>query len=1161
MSQNLKSIPNSSRELFLEALELGPLERTAFLRNACGKDKALRLEVEALFKDSEELGEFLEAPAVEGTRDFDSTVVRDDSVILGNREGDRIGPYKLLQKIGEGGCGRVYMAEQEKPIRRRVALKIIKLGMDTRSVIARFESERQALAMMEHSNIARVLDAGATETGRPYFVMELVRGVPITNYCDQQNLSTGERLELFIQVGNAIQHAHQKGIIHRDIKPSNILVTLHDGVPVPKIIDFGIAKATEHRLTDKTLFTQYEAFIGTPAYMSPEQAEMSGLDIDTRSDIYALGVLLYELLVGQTPFDAEALRQAGLDECRRTIRETDPARPSTRLATMVDARKTDIARRRRTEVPDLVSVLRGDLDWIVMKCLEKDRQRRYATVNDVVLDIRRHLNGEAVLARPQSNIYKIGKTIRRHRGAFVAAACFLSLLVASVIVSFKLMLRAREAETIVSASQEHQSRLREKAEEGWATALANERTAMLNNYVAEMNLTHLALQDGNFGRAIQLIRKHIPSADKEDFRGFEWRYLAGLCQGDTHVAFPRHNDAVEAVAISPDGDVMAAATPRDVRFWDVRNRALITNLSEGARSVAFLPDGRTFVTSSRGSVKIWNGTTYSEMLELPDQSGPVALSVDGSRMATDNGRSTFIWDTSTWEKTGEIQDTSSPSAFSPDGRFLVTISRDGLKLWNAETGTLVREFADSSGLFSYKLDPSTLVVFSPDGRFLLAPKNRKSERGVFVVGIWDVESGELLGSMPEVTQQIQHTGEISSIAFSADGNTIATGSWDHSIRLWDFVNRKHLTTLRGQSNEIWAVAFSPDGKNIAGGGKDGTLNLWPAREPEPDDTIPGPWTPLGISNDGNHLAAVDREKNVGFFHLGSLEQTRTLSLKSEDEKTRSSRWGSSGRLAVSADLNTLVQGLDNGNVKIWTTGTRETRLLAVATEKISSVELSPDGRYLVTRCHRQPLKLWDIRNPDSQENLATLEGENAVFSADGTTLVTMRERGSMVDVWDLAILKKRNTLHITPRPGFGTALSPDGGILATKASFDDFNNAIRLWDTATGDLLGECSGHKQGVWSVAFSPDGKTLVSSSDDSTLKFWNVSTQQEMLSVRRIGTTLTRLTFSPDGRWLVGAGSPFSSKGELRLMRAPGFRELDQWLSPSGKAEIQSTTNDNN
>src|SRR5256886_2330968 len=359
---------NSSREeaLFTLAVEKPAAERAAFLDRECSGDAELRQRVEALLGAHAKAGEFLnEPPAAVSAKTF---VITTGMVPVTEKAGDRIGRYKLLQQIGEGGCGVVYMAEQEEPVRRRVALKVIKLGMDTKSVIARFEAERQALALMDHPNIARVLDAGATETGRPYFVMELVRGIKITEYCDQNKLATDERLKLFVQVCHAIQHAHQKGIIHRDIKPSNILVTLHDGVPVPKVIDFGIAKATQGRLTDHTLFTAFEQFIGTPAYMSPEQAEMSGLDIDTRSDIYSLGVLLYELLAGSTPFNPEELVASGLDGMRRTIRAKEPLRPSTRLTrelaveSKIKNQKSKIeeaSSRRLLQLKKLIELLRG----------------------------------------------------------------------------------------------------------------------------------------------------------------------------------------------------------------------------------------------------------------------------------------------------------------------------------------------------------------------------------------------------------------------------------------------------------------------------------------------------------------------------------------------------------------------------------------------------------------------------------------------------------------------------------------------------------------------------------------------------------------------------------------------------------------------------------
>src|SRR6185503_20117481 len=361
--------------LFALAAEKPVAERAAFLQAVCGADGALRQRLEVLLCAHDQPDELLRDdasnPTVKATIKMDLADEPDEAV------GQTLGRYKLLERVGEGVCGVGYVAEQTEPVRRRVALKVIKLGMDTKQVIARFEAERQALAMMDHPNIAKVLDAGATETGRPFFVMELVRGVRITDYCDQNNLSTAERLDLFTKVCSAIQHAHQKGIIHRDIKPSNILVTLHDGVAVPKVIDFGIAKATaDQRLTDKTLFTALEQFMGTPAYMSPEQAQMSGLDVDTRADIYSLGVLLYELLTGKTPFDAKELLAAGLDEMRRKIREDEPAKPSTCLSTMAADQLGIVAGKRRCDPKRISQLVEGELDWVVMKCLAKDRNER-----------------------------------------------------------------------------------------------------------------------------------------------------------------------------------------------------------------------------------------------------------------------------------------------------------------------------------------------------------------------------------------------------------------------------------------------------------------------------------------------------------------------------------------------------------------------------------------------------------------------------------------------------------------------------------------------------------------------------------------------------------------------------------------------------------------
>jgi len=519
--------PLTEREIFLEALEMTtPEARAAYLQGVCGRDVTLRRKVDELLKEHYSNDSLLAGSALDGER---PGIVQPPA---SEAPAQMIGRYKLLERIGEGGFGEVWMAEQREPVKRRVALKIIKLGMDSRQVVARFEAERQALAMMDHANIAKIFDAGVTDNGRPYFVMELVRGIKITEYCDQNQLPTRERLKLFMLVCQAIQHAHQKGIIHRDIKPSNILVTLHDGVPVPKVIDFGIAKATHQELTDKTLFTQFQHFIGTPAYISPEQAEMSGLDIDTRSDIYSLGVLLYELLVGQTPFDAKEMMQGGLDALRQIIREKEPLRPSTKLNRLPGEARTTAGKRRQTDVGKLVHQLQGDLDWIVMTCLEKDRTRRYETANGLAADVQRYLNDEPVMACPPSAGYRLRKFVRRNKGPVLAGGIVLLALVVGIIGTTLGLIEAGRQRLLVERQRN------ELAERNRALQAAHEQERLLNErarQAIETVMSETAIE--------QLTRQKELRPEQKDFLDKMIQYYAESAQEEAATEEERSRQA------------------------------------------------------------------------------------------------------------------------------------------------------------------------------------------------------------------------------------------------------------------------------------------------------------------------------------------------------------------------------------------------------------------------------------------------------------------------------------------------------------------------------------------------------------------------------------------------------------------------------------------
>ena len=584
--------------IFQEAAAIEDQEdRSAFLKKACAGDALQRAEIEKLLAAHDQAGSFMKE-----TGDSTPTV---DRPRHSASEGQQIGAYRLLQQIGEGGFGLVYMAEQQKPVRRKVAIKIIKPGMDSKDVIARFEAERQALAMMDHPNIAKVLDAGTTKFGGPYFVMELVKGVPLTQFCQENSLPTHQRLTLFVQVCRAVHHAHQKGVIHRDIKPSNIMITLHDGKPTPKVIDFGVSKALNQQLTERTLFTRYGQMVGTPQYMSPEQAEMSGLDVDTRSDVYSLGVLLYELLTGTTPLDAERLRSSGFAEMQRLIREEEAVRPSTRLSSMGKMLAT-IAEQHKTEPSRLRQIVHGELDWITMKAVEKERDRRYDSASSLADDVERFLNDDTVEACPPSTTYRLRKLARRHKGPVITAFVVFLALLLGMAAAWNGMQKARDAREVAVEAMENAEIERQKAVQAEKKADEAREALRVTSYLADWHLAQSAFEsNNNINESLHLLRLHTKDTD---LHGFEYYYLWNQCLQHRPVENIEANNVVWSVEFAPDKRTLVyGEADGDIVFHDLISGVddMPPNPHElHVLSISFSPDKKHMVTGS------WDGTVW-----------------------------------------------------------------------------------------------------------------------------------------------------------------------------------------------------------------------------------------------------------------------------------------------------------------------------------------------------------------------------------------------------------------------------------------------------------------------------------------------------------------------------------------------------------------------
>ena len=1147
---------NQVEDLFNQALQYSPEQRAAFLNGACGQDADLRQKVDTLIRAHDDADQFLpDAPTLGDARP------------LSEQPGTIIDRYKLLQKVGEGGMGVVFMAEQTEPVRRKVALKIIKLGMDTKSVVARFEAERQALALMDHPNIAKVLDAGSTDTGRLYFVMELVKGVPINTYCDKNHLSTRERLELFIQVCKSIQHAHQKGVIHRDIKPGNILVTLHDGKPVPKVIDFGIAKATNQRLTEKTLFTNFAHMIGTPAYMSPEQAEMSGLDVDTRTDVYSLGVLLYELLTGTTPFPEKELLSKGYGEMQRIIAEHEPERPSLRMSTLVGEHQTIVAKNRSGEWAHLTRQLRGDLDWIVLKTLEKDRTRRYETANGLAEDIRRHLSDEPVLAAKPSFKYQFAKLYYRHRPAFAAAAGIAAALVIGTAVSTAQAIsaqNARDSETrqklLAEEKQKEAEQAKAKADDQRLQAEQNELKARRLLYAADMRDVGRALDNEEFGQAKRLMQRQ---ASQKKLQGWDWRHLWLKTQGAERIRLKGVNVANgHALAVSKDGKWLAGGSASvggqiALGIWDLESGQILDSVPEvkfGRVRTAFSPVSNLLAYNSQESAEgkvshlhFWNPDTREQVASftLEGLCEGMVFSPDGKELIVANqvpeGDSRIIrWDIS---KQTIVSSVNAPDmlvffsrweSFATDRmvRYAAYSAQNTVNIVDLDTGALLKTIPTDGNING--------ISMSPDGNIVIVSSGYRQNPDSGPV-LWDRSTGERLSML------LGHLDAVTEIVFWPDGKTVATSSLDQSIRLWDISNPQLpelIRVLRGHEAWVTQLVLTPDQRSLISSGGGGNHFIWDLGSDDyvPDEVLIKDVVGKGFafSEDGNDLITIEKRQVVK--RNGHAFENREALFEIAEV---SSRWN----VQFSGNANFLVVGSEDGYVTLWDVPTSRSvrqkvgegsvRIVDVRNDGVAALEIRGSSGNRVDQLEFHDLKQSKVLSSATLYHGVTSFAANSPDDRAFVFTNGSEELGAIVQ--EREGKGKKHLINDGWAVATRACFSPNGNLLAIRTQAGEISGAVKVYDGRTFELKSIFSSHVPvSSWNLlAFSPDSLRFVTGgANRQGLQLWDVETGQPVLSLGTEYSDFHYAAFSPDERWL-----GCSTNDGLRLWYAPGWEEIEQ------------------